>query len=120
MAKVSIVQIPHDLLVSCIHPEIYTRSVFVAEDVRREWQFVSSSLAGIARGIEECCHQRVSLTSLAECARNELRKGYTCGFRVIRLSREAAVDHLNTTKFKRRMLCAKRVQAWRFRRETDQ
>jgi hypothetical protein len=117
--ELRIIHVPDDSVAVAFLPEVCARScVFVAEDVRREWQFVSSTLAGLAHAIEECCRQTISLTSLAESARHELRKGYTGGFRVTRLSREDAVVHFNTTRgqFKQRALCAKGVGgAWRFR-----
>ena len=85
-----------------VEAEPYFRgSLIIAEDVRRHFLMIATSVAAIQAGIEEACRQSVSSTCLYESARHEKRKGLTGGaWSLVRLERDAAVLHFNAARGK--------------------
>lgn len=79
--------------------------VYIAEDLRGQWQILSHTMTGLSHGIKVATHQYVSTSSLSEAHRGVLQGGRTAGaFAVRKLSRDEAIAHLNATsgEFQRR------------------
>ena len=91
--------------------------LIIAYDVRRQYVLISQSMPGIQQAIERIAHQTVSLTSLHESSRRQIRKGWTGGaLAVVRMDRDAAIEHWNSvrTKFAQQVVAARRPSAWKF------
>jgi hypothetical protein len=95
----------------------YRGDLIFAEDARGQYLIVSQSISGIALALDKVCNQTVSVTSLYESARRELRRGRTGGcWNVLRLPRDEAIAHYNAQrgKYARRVVAAWRPSAWEF------
>ena len=96
-----------DAELDSIQAQSYDRGrLYVAEDVRREYQFVSHTICGLKVAIEAHTNQSVSKSSLYEASAAHLKHGRTGGcFAVRRMPRDAARSYLNDTRqdFRRRV-----------------
>lgn len=91
--------------------------LLMAEDARRHYLIVATSMSGVARALDEVCNQSVSETSLYESARRQLRRGRTGGcWSVVRLPLDQAIAHYNAqrAKYAERVAVAWRPSAWIF------
>ena len=99
--------IPSDRQLVTISEQPWFRGdICIAEDVRRDYQILAQSMAGLKYGIAQACKQNVGLSSLHESATGKLRNKITNGtFQVHRLDRASAVEHIQSTRgqFKHRV-----------------
>ena len=83
-----------------IGPQLWDRGkVYVAEDVRKTYQFVSHTVGGLKVAIESTTQQRISTSSLFEAVHKKLVGEVTGGTFTVRcLPRADAVAYLNETR----------------------
>ena len=83
-----------------IGPQLWDRGkVYIAEDVRKTYQFISHSDGGLKAAIESTTRQRVSTSSLFEAVHKKLVGDVTGGTFTVRcLPRADAVAYLNETR----------------------
>ena len=107
-----------DRILSQVETQPYYRGdIIIASDIRRQFQIMSQSVAGIYVGIQEVVSQNISLTGLHDCSKTKLRKGVTGGcWQVHRFEKDSAVDFWNASagKFKTRFVVARRSTAFKF------
>jgi hypothetical protein len=113
---VAYTMVPSEGKLTAVEAEPYFRGqLIIAEDVRRHFLLIGTSMAAIQAGIEEACRQSVSYTCLYECARREKRKGVTGGaWSLVRLERDAAIKYWNLVKGKyaKPLIVSRRSSAW--------
>ena len=118
MVQYTMVKADKGKMLMAVEPQpFYRGDLIIAEDVRGHFLFISQSMSGIRAGIEAVCHQVVSLTSLHESARREIRGGRTGGsWNVMRMERDVAIAHYNSVRgrFAHHIIAARRPSAWKF------
>ena len=73
-----LIEVPSDLRVVEVQPELWSRWTYVCEDCRKTMLIVSQRLHLIADAIDTLCNQFISVSSLSESATCRL-KGRTAG-----------------------------------------
>ena len=74
------------------------KCVYVVEDVRGEFQYVSHTMKGIQMAILDTTFLRVSSSSLFEAKLGQLKRGRTSDFFVKAMPRDDAIRYLNATR----------------------
>lgn len=93
-------ELDQSLTIVDIGPQLWDRGkIYVAEDVRKTYQFVSHTVGGVKVAIESTTQQRVSTSSLFEAVNKKLVGDVTGGTFAVRcLPRADAVAYLNETR----------------------
>ena len=93
-------EVDQSLTIVDIGPQLWDRGkVYIAEDVRKTYQFVSHTMSGLKVAIESTTKQRVSTSSLFEAVHKKLVGEITGGTFMVRcLPRADAVAYLNETR----------------------